>query len=290
MIYEIPTFLKWAGGKQQLLPQFARYFPDKIEKHVEPFLGGGATFFYILKYKNPACARGYDNNADLINVYTQVKLNLNGLINELKDLEKEHNQSKDPKSYYYLRRTEFNTIKMKKLRKAALFIYLNKTCFNGLYRVNSLGDFNVPFNGENKIKLFETDILEEANELLNKENVLLEQSDFRKIIFKRDEFIYFDPPYSPKPKMNGFTKYTNNGFNEEMQKELANIFYDLSKSGNKIILSNSFTTFTNQLYSDPGYNKYRIRARRLINCDGNGRDKITELLITANMSERHRFI
>ena len=145
MIRDVPTFLKWAGGKQQLLPQFATYFPDKIEKYVEPFLGGGATFFYVLKYKNPISARAYDINTDLINVYKQVKLNLDELISELKVLEKEHNNTKDPKSYYYLRRTEFNTIKRKRFRKAALLISLKSFCSNVIFSLlsNSFASFNV---------------------------------------------------------------------------------------------------------------------------------------------------
>src|SRR5262249_50835548 len=149
---KVPTFLKWAGGKQQLLSQFSRYFPSTVSTYSEPFLGGGATFLYVLKYKRPKIAKAYDINAKLINVFTQVKDNLDNLIDELKRLEEEHNTSQDPKSYYYRKRIVFNT-KKKSLEIAALFIYLNKTCFNGLYRVNSLGEFNVPFNGDIAIKL-----------------------------------------------------------------------------------------------------------------------------------------
>ena len=279
---KVPTFLKWAGGKQQLLRQFSRYFPSKVANYSEPFLGGGATFFYILKYKSPSIAKAYDINEDLINVYSQVKNKVSELKEALDNIEQEHNSSIDPKSYYYRKRTAFNT-RRKTLDMAALFIYLNKTCFNGLYRVNSKGKFNVPFNGIKNIKLYD-DGITEASELLNKAKVTVESKDFTEIKFDKDDIVYFDPPYWTKHKKNGFTKYNGNGFDKDMQTKLSEIFKALSTNGHMVILSNSDTSLINTLYSEATYIKHRIRARRLINCDGKGRNEIEELLITANIN------
>lgn len=285
---KIPTFLKWAGGKQQLLPQFTKYFPAEITSYAEPFLGGGSTFFYILKYKSPTRARAYDINPNLINVYSQVKTKVTDLSEQLRNLEQEHNSSTDPKSYYYKQRIAYNS-KHKTLEKAALFIYLNKTCFNGLYRVNSLGEFNVPFNGDKKIKLFDSDLTEASN-LLNKKNVSVSTKDFRKIKYHQDDVIYFDPPYWSNHKKNGFTNYAVNGFDKASQTTLSNIFKALSKKGRKVILSNSNTNLINILYSENLYIKHKIRARRLINCDGLGRKEINELLITANVNRMQQHL
>lgn len=280
--------MKWAGGKQQLLAQFDEKFPKKIDHYAEPFLGGGAVFFYVLKYKQPKSARAYDSNKELINVYLQVKNNVQELIKELSLLEKEHNINADQKSYYYKKRDRFNhllknrkNIKNNQIKKAALFIYLNKTCFNGLYRVNSRGEFNVPFNGSKNISLFNQEDILEANELLNKSEVKLEAKDFKEIKFYKKEVIYFDPPYWSEPE-KGFTSYTNPDFNKDSQEKLATTFKKLFKEGCKIILSNSKSKFIKEIYDHPKFNYNNIEARRMINCNGDGRHKINELLITAN--------
>ncbi|MBI2101355.1 Dam family site-specific DNA-(adenine-N6)-methyltransferase [Candidatus Woesearchaeota archaeon] len=282
MNVKTPTFLKWAGGKQQLLSQFSNYFPTNVDYYVEPFLGGGAVFFYILKYKHPKSARAFDSNKELINVYLQVKNNIDELIKQLEILENEHNNTNDPLKYYYSKRTEFNHLISNKrhlrkndIKKAAIFIYLNKTCYNGLYRVNSLGEFNVPFNGCEKVNLFDKENLIEANNLIK--DINFECKDFRDVKFYKKETIYFDPPYWPKK--NGFISYTNPQFSQNSQILLANLFKKLHAKGYKsLILSNSDTQFIDQLYNE--FNIFKINARRMINCNGNGRTKINEVLIT----------
>ena len=275
---KVPTFLKWAGGKQQLLQQFAKKFPKEVGQYVEPFLGGGAILFYILKYKTPQSAKAFDSNQELINVYLQVKNNLNKLLEQLRIYETEHNNSEDPRSYYYTRRIEFNSLKANKLKKAALFIYLNKTCYNGLYRVNSKGEFNVPFNGSERITLLDETELREASKLLQK--VTIEHRDFRDVEFHKNETVYFDPPYWSEPKNKGFTKYTNPDFDETAQKNLADLFEKLNKIGCVLVLSNSDTKLIHSLYKSPEFKRHRITVRRMINCDGHGRNKIKEILIT----------
>lgn len=299
MEIKVPTFIKWAGGKQQLLPKFSKYFPATIINYVEPFVGGGATFFYILKYKKPISAKAYDINADLINLYSYVRDNAKDLIDILKSLEDLHNNQKDPKKFFINNRIEFNEIKKKNLlRKAALFIYLNKTCFNGLYRVNADGEFNVPFNGKKKIKLFETSTIYEAQELLNIPGVIVKKGDFRAIKFYKEDTVYFDPPYwsaenekkKSREQGRGFTNYTKIGFNRDDQISLSKLFFDLATNGNKVLLSNSDTNFIRHLYSEDKYTKHSITARRIINCDGKGRSKIKELLITANITDLQKHL
>lgn len=287
----IPTFLKWAGGKQQVLEQYNKKFPKKIKYYVEPFLGGGAVLFYILKYKKPKTVRAFDSNKDLINTYLQIKNNLKNLISLLKYYETNHNNNKNPKLYYIRRRRDFNNIKSfrtitrkNKLKNAALFIYLNKTCYNGLYRVNSKGEFNVPFNGNNKINLFDKEKLIEANELLNRGKVEIKCKDFRKIKVYKKDCIYFDPPYWSNSKKKSFTKYTLSDFDKKSQEELAKRFIKFYKKGCKLILSNSNTLLITQLYNDSNFLIHKdIMVRRMINCNGDKREKIREILITANL-------
>ncbi len=279
----VPTFLKWAGGKQQLLNQFSKKFPNQINHYVEPFVGGGSVLFYVLKYKNPTRVEAYDGNEELINTYIQVRDNPDKLIKLLKKLECDHNRSKNPKSFFYRKREEFNTIKRDKTKKASLFIYLNKTCFNGLYRVNSLGEFNVPFNGEKRTRLFEESELMEASQLL-KNNVCLEKRDFRKVFLSKiKRLFYFDPPYWSEAT-NGFISYTNPVFGKDAQEELAKGCVALSEKGHSLILSNSNTEFVKKLYRHPSFTIHDdIEARRMINCNGDGRHVVSELLITANV-------
>ena len=284
---KVPTFLKWAGGKQQILSQFSKYFPKKINHYVEPFLGGGSVLFYVLKYRKPAIVRAYDINQDLIDVYNQVKAKMYKFIEELRDLEKQHNSKRNPKKFYYQLRNEFNKLKKRNIqskkvliRKSALFIYLNKTCYNGLFRVNSHDEFNVPCNGVKKLSLFNEQDLLEANNLL--QNAQISKNDFREIDYDDADTIYFDPPYWADPVDNGFTAYSNEDFNCELQEELANLFDKLSADDQRVFLSNSDKPFIHKLYPSRYFKRRKIFARRMINCDGQGRGQIAELLITSN--------
>ena len=271
---EVPTFLKWAGGKRQLLEQFDKYFPNDIENYVEPFLGGGSVLFYILKYKKPKKVYAYDMNKDLINVFVQVRDNPKKLIELLKKYQDKHNNSENSKDNYYGEKINYNSKLRDKTKKAALFIYLNKTCYNGLYRVNSLGEFNVPFGKYDKINIFDEKKLLEANELLQK--VTFDTSDFREINFSKNSVVYFDPPYWSES--NGFTDYNKLEFGRNEQLQLNELYIKLHDEGQRVILSNSNTSFISGLYSK--FNVHEVDARWMINCNGSARTKLKELLIT----------
>lgn len=280
---EIPTFVKWAGGKTQLLYQYKEFFPKKIDRYFEPFVGGGAVFFYVKQKFRPEFCMISDINEHLMNTYKSVKEGIDSLIGLLKEIKKT-NHSKET---FYNRRREFNKIRGG-LKKAALLIYLNKTCFNGLYRVNSKGEFNVPFGKYNNPAILQESKLRLASKLLK--DVEIKKTDFMKILgfAKKGDFVYFDPPYYPITKTSSFTDYQINSFGEKEQKKLARIFKTLDKRGCKVMLSNSDTEFIRGLYKD--YNIHIVRAARMINCNGAGRGKINELVITNFEPSQRRLI
>ncbi len=274
--FEVPTFLKWAGGKKQLLAQFNEFFPKDMETYVEPFLGGGAVLFYVLKYKLPKKAYVYDINAELINVYIQIKNNPKGVLRFLQKYQDEHNTSIDPKIYYYDRREEYNSKLRDKARKAALFIYLNKTCYNGLYRVNSLNEFNVPFGKYSQANIFDEDTILEASKLLK--GVILKSLSFKNIKFPKNSFIYLDPPYWLKSKNNGFTNYSKLNFTKYDQRDLIVLLLKLNENGCKLVLSNRNNYYIRNLKNSK-FNIHKVTTRYMINCNGNGRVKLKELLV-----------
>jgi DNA adenine methylase len=266
---EVPTLVKWAGGKKQLLEQFKSIFPKSINGYLEPFVGGGAVAFFILKYYNPKKVRLSDINENLINVYNIIKQEPNKLIKALKKLVKKN----DERSFYKLRNKKFND----KVKEAARFIYLNKTCFNGLYRVNNKGEFNVPFgNYSNPAILMEED-LRQISELLKDTDIA--NTKFEDILnyAKKGDFIYLDPPYYPIKK-ESFTKYSRGNFLEKEQKDLAKVFVDLDNRGCLIMLSNSDTEFIKDLYKN--FKIHIVQARRMINSNAKKRGKINEVVIT----------
>lgn len=267
----IPTFVKWAGGKKQLIEQFKPFFPEKIERYIEPFVGGGAVLFYILKNYKPKEVLIFDINEELINTYEVIKNDVDNLINELKKLKELHN-----KEHYYQIRAE-NPKLLSKLTRASRFIYLNKTCFNGLYRVNSKGGFNVPIGSYKNPLICPEEDLREISKLLK--NVKIINGDFEKCLdyTKRGDFVYFDPPYYPLKK-SSFTTYTKGNFLEKEQKQLKEAFSKLDKRKCKVMLSNSDTKFIKDLYKD--YNISFVKATRMINCDGANRGKINEVVVT----------
>ncbi|MDD5617053.1 MAG: DNA adenine methylase [Candidatus Methanoperedens sp.] len=267
----IPTFIKWAGGKTQLLNQFVDFFPKQFNKYFEPFLGSGAVFFHI---KNSYPDKEFflsDNNQELINCYEIIKYDVEGLL----DLLKEH-RSKHSKEYYYFQRG-VDTKNLSKMEAVARFIYLNKTCFNGLYRVNSKGKFNVPIGSYKNPSVFQEKDLREAQKLL--EGVTLKAMPFEEIIniAQQKDFVYFDPPYYPLSPTSSFTSYTSNSFSEKDQRRLADVYRELDKKGCHLMLSNSYSNFILELYSD--YRIEKVSAKRMINCNGNGRGAIAEAVI-----------
>jgi DNA adenine methylase len=276
----IPTFVKWAGGKIQLLEQIEKLLPKKIDRYFEPFVGSGAVFFYIKQTRHPDYCMISDNNQDLINLYKDVKNNLDELINLLQKYKKEH--TKFPMNYYYKQRKRYNKTH-NTLEKSGLFIYLNKTCYNGLYRVNSKGDFNVPFGRYKNPSILQKDKLENASKILNDKKVKIMSMDFTKILLnaKKGDFIYFDPPYYPLSTTSSFTSYHKEGFLKEEQKKLANVFEKLDKRGCLLMLSNSDTPLIHELYNK--YEKeghlYLVKAKRMINCNSDGRKSINEVVV-----------
>ena len=268
---QIPTFVKWAGGKKQLIEQFKPFFPKKIKRYIEPFVGGGAVLFYVLKTYKPKEVFIFDINEELINVYETIRDDVENLIKELKKLKELHN-----KEHYYQIRAE-NPQLLSKLTRASRFIYMNKTCFNGLYRVNSKGGFNVPMGKYANPLICPEDDLREISELLK--NVKITNGSFEECLkfAKKGDFVYCDPPYDPLKK-SSFTKYAKGDFLDNEQKQLQEVFSKLDKRGCKVMLSNSDTDFIKDLYKD--YNISFVKARRMINRDATKRGKINEVVAT----------
>ncbi|WXG43061.1 MAG: DNA adenine methylase [Promethearchaeati archaeon SRVP18_Atabeyarchaeia-1] len=280
----VPTFVKWAGGKTQLLGEYRKYFPKVFERYFEPFLGSGAVFFYLksILEKKGASKRDFvltDVNSVLINGFVSVRDAVNKLLSELKRHAREHH--KDPRGHYYETRQNFRTSINKEdfpdLVNAADFIYLNKTCFNGLYRVNSQGKFNVPMGSYEKPSIVQERNLLKASRLL--EGVELNIRPYDEVLRYATvgDFVYFDPPYQPLSKTSSFTSYTSGSFSEDDQRNLFKVFDELAKRGCLLMLSNSAAPLITDLYS--GYKVEEILAKRMISCKGDGRGAIKEVII-----------
>ncbi len=271
---EAKPFLKWAGGKKQLIAQYAPLFPEKFTRYCEPFIGGGAIFFYLWNSRKlPAKCCLFDSNEELINVYQVVRDAIDDLIRLLRVHRKNHN-----KDYYYkIRNLDRENTALNPVEKAARMIYLNKTCFNGLYRVNSNGYFNVPMGSYRNPRIFDEKQLRLVSRALKKVN--LEVRDFRTIVdFAREkDFFYFDPPYHPVSATSSFTRYSANDFTETDQKDLAGVFDALTKKGCYCLLSNSHTPFILNLYQN--FTIKLIDASRRINSDGEKRGSIKEIVV-----------
>ena len=269
----VPTFVKWAGGKTQLLDQFKKLFPKEVNGYLEPFVGSGAVFFYIKQKYNLKKVIISDNNEELINAYIVVRDDLEGLIKLLKTHKNRH-----CKEYYYnIRRIDVN--ELSDVERAARFLYLNKTCYNGLYRVNSKGKFNVPFGRYKNPNIVNEKNLRKAHKLL--QGVTIKLQSFEKVLedAQGGDFIYFDPPYYPLSKTANFTSYTKNAFLDEEQKKLAEVYRKLDERGCLLMLSNSDTEFIKNLYSYDGLKIHKVKARRAINSKADKRGAINELVI-----------
>ncbi len=292
---KVKPFLKWAGGKGQLLAEIEKHYPfenGKITKYAEPFVGGGAVLFDILnKYDVEEVYIG-DINAELINTYQIVRDDVEELIAVLMVMQSEFApmDTEHRKKYYMSIRERFNDLKVNgnegvNIEKAALTIFLNKTCFNGLFRVNKRGLFNVPMGAYKNPMICDEENLRAVSEKL--QNVKIVCGDYRESADFIDEktFVYFDPPYRPITDTARFTAYTENLFNDEEQIELAKFADEMHTKGAKIVISNSdpknFNTeddFFDNLYSS--YKIRRVEATRMINCNSEARGKIKELLIS----------
>lgn len=260
-------FIKWAGGKSQLMPKIAKRFPAKEEigRYFEPFLGGAAVFFYI---GHPRSFLS-DSNSDLVELYQVVQQDVEELIEALQ-------VHKNDREYYYRIRSQ-SPSGLTRPKRAARLIFLNKTCFNGLYRVNSRGQFNVPFGRYKNPAICDAEGLRAASLALQKAEIAHE--DFESVLSRarQKDFIYFDPPYHPINKTSSFTSYTSGRFGEEEQRRLAETFRQLAARGCFVMLSNSDTQLIRELYR--GFHIHKIQANRAINSKPEARGKITELLI-----------
>jgi DNA adenine methylase len=271
----LPLFLKWAGGKLQLIEQFKNLFPHNFNNYYEPFIGSGAVFFYIRSKLKPHKVILSDTNEELINCFGVVRDKPYELIELLSNHRKKHS-----KDYYYAVRS-IESDRLDSVSKAARLIYLNKTCFNGLYRVNSKGQFNVPMGDYENPCIFDKNILFQASQLL--QGVHLRVTTFEKVLdlAEKEDFIYFDPPYIPLSKTSSFTQYSKGSFSAKEQKRLSQVFSILDLRGCFVMLSNSDHALTRELYRDYEKNIVIVRAKRNINSVGSKRGAINEVVVTS---------
>jgi DNA adenine methylase len=269
-------FVKWAGGKTQLLARLdSHHLPADFGRYFEPFLGGGAVFFHLLSKKKRFDAFLSDVNSDLMTAYSAVKNDVSRLIDILRMHEEKFRKERG--SYYYALREA--PAPSDGVERAARLIMFNKTCFNGLYRVNKSGRFNVPLGSYANPKICDEEALRQASAALRISDARLSTGHYSEVLKKagRNDLVYLDPPYSPTNNTSRFTEYTNEGFGDDDQRELAETFARLTDRGCKAILSNSDTPFVRRLYS--GYAQDRVSALRAINCKGARRRGHTELFI-----------
>lgn len=289
----LKPFVKWAGGKSQLIGELEKTLPEKSEKSVtkycEPMVGGGALFFYILSKYNFKEVYISDINAELINAYQVIKNNVDNIIEELQNMQLIYLSMKanDRKLYYYKIRNKFNSEKLcdsTAIKKAAYFIFLNRTCFNGLYRVNSKGQFNVPMGAYINPMICDEQNLRNINKVLQNVTIVCGDYSLAKQFIDKNTFVYFDPPYRPISETSAFTAYNSDVFDDKQQIRLAKFIDEINAIGAKIVISNSDPKNVNpdNNFFDDLYKNYRIKrvsASRMINSKIESRGKIKELII-----------
>ena len=286
-------FIKWVGGKGQLLEQLDSFLPNDIDRwegatYIEPFVGGGAMLFYMLQhYPNIKHAFINDINEDLITCYCTVRDSAERLIASLKDIEEQYlsfDNEDDRKSFYLDIREKYNTKKLNAIDNTTYFIFLNRTCFNGLYRVNKSGAFNVPFGRYINPKICDAETIREDSKLLQRVTVM--NSDFENTfqVAASNTLFYFDPPYRPLSETSSFNDYTKESFNDDAQIRLKNFCDKIDKAGFNFMLSNSDCKEKNKkdnffdiLYAD--YHIERVWASRSVNAIASKRGKLTEILV-----------
>lgn len=268
--------LKWAGGKGRLLSQYEPYLPTQFKRYFEPFAGGAAVFFWLRTQRGPKfSATLNDSNEELINCYQVVQSQPELLLERLREMAARHSQD-----FYYQVRAERPE---SALERAARLIYLNKTCYNGLYRVNASGGFNVPIGRYADPTIVQEDKILAAHAALQGVQLWNRRFDEAALAARRGDFVYFDPPYQPLTATSNFTSYTKDQFGMEQQCHLAEIFKQLVKRGCHVLLSNSDSELVRNLYRD--FRHVEIQAPRFINSKAAGRSSIAELLILANPAE-----
>lgn len=267
----VQPVVKWVGGKRQLIDEISKYIPSGNYKYYEPFVGGGAVFFNLQPKKGVI----NDFNAELINVYNVIKFKLDELLEDLAthEITEEY--------YYKIRAVDREEVykTWSDVKKASRFIYLNKTCYNGLYRVNMSGYFNTPFGRYKNPNVVNEIGLRAVSKYLNENNIEIKCGDYKEALkgIRKNSFVYFDPPYDPVSDSSNFTGYTANGFNRDEQIRLKETCDLLNKKGVKFLLSNSNTEFIRGLYAD--YKIVIVNANRSINSKASKRGEIEEVLI-----------
>ncbi len=268
----VAPILKWVGGKRQILPEIRKYIPEKFSTYYEPFLGGGAVLFDI----QPSKAVVNDVNSELINLYQVVKDNVEDLI---VDLSRHENDA----AYFYEVRSWDRDHKiyseLSDIERASRIHYLNKTCFNGLFRVNSSGQFNTPFGRYKNPNIENVEVLRAVNKYFNEANVEFRNTDFEEAVkgIRKGAFVYFDPPYDPVSDSANFTGYDKGGFGKQEQERLKKLCDKLDERGIKFMLSNAATGYIRDLYDN--YKIEVIKAKRAINSKGNERGDVDEVLV-----------
>lgn len=268
----VAPVVKWVGGKRQLLSEISPLLPKRITSYCEPFLGGGAVLFSI----QPSKAIVNDLNSDLITVYEVIRDDVEELIDNLK----KHENSSE---YFYtirdMDRNKETYAAMSKVERASRLIYLNKTCFNGLFRVNSSGEFNSPFGHYKNPNIVNEPVLRAVNKYFSSSNITFCNEDFAVTLgrISKGSFVYLDPPYDPVSDTANFTGYNRGGFDRNEQIRLKQCCDELTQRGVKFMLSNSATTFIKELYKD--YDISIVQAKRAINSDASKRGAIEEVLI-----------
>ncbi len=268
----VSPFVKWVGGKRQLLEEITKYRPKKFSTYYEPFVGGGAVLFHL----QPAKAVINDMNEDLINLYRIIKEKPEELTENLK-------KHKNDRDYFYkirgIDRDENKYKQMSDVEKASRIVFLNKTCYNGLFRVNSSGEFNSPFGNYKNPNIINSITIMAVSKYLNSNDIRIENVDYEHAVEDacKSDFVYFDPPYYPVSNSSSFTGYTCNGFDGEQQERLKNVCDKLDRKGVNFLLSNSSTAFIRDLYND--YEIITVTARRSVNSNANQRGEIDEVLI-----------
>ena len=269
-------FVKWAGGKRQLIPILNENLPDSFGTYFEPFLGGGALLFHMLTERNGQKCSISDLNSDLVLAYTTIRDRVDSLISSLKTHER--NYQKDSKSYYYSIR-ENNP--RSQIEKTSRLLFMNRTCFNGLYRVNSKGKFNVPLGKYTNPNIVNEENLRSVSSILQASRVSIKCRDFGAVLrdAKKGDLVYFDPPYQPVSTTANFTSYTNKSFSYDDLSRLAELCQNLDEKGCKVLLSNSNSKEVSDMFSKKPWKISKIRANRSINSDSKKRTGHFELLI-----------
>lgn len=272
-------FVKWAGGKRQLLPILGNNLPASFGRYFEPFLGGGAMLFHILTvHSNHACSVS-DINHELILAYTTIRDRVDELICSLNIHKK--NYFENPESYYYKVRDGYQADEADDIQKAARLIFLNRTCFNGLYRVNSKGKFNVPLGRYVNPNITDEENLRIVSQILQSPRLSISCRDFEGVVddAREGDLVYFDPPYVPVSKTSSFTSYTHSAFTLDDQRNLARICANLDSIGCKVLLSNSDSEIVAEMFESAPWKVERIKATRRINSVSHKRSGQTEFLI-----------